>query len=250
MLTKARRSYYAAKPLQMLVKTFLLDAHKRSWGSLRAPGGVPGDQKPFGQPLPSRRYGATTLSAYSLAHMSLVSNGVLGAAMKCLACGAEMRLSDVRTDTTRPFAIERRIFQCSSCRQTAQRLGFDRSGLPDCTSPAMKTYAPAIRLQSDRPEAAGALGHAGEKLINREVAATPQKSVDWGSVVGKVSITLKAQAREARAATWARTMEKLRSRQMALKERTATVDACDTTREGGHRNQHQGLMRTGASQGA
>jgi len=109
---------------------------------------------------------------------------------------------------------------------------------------------PAIRLQSDRPEAAGALGHAGEKLINREVAATPQKSVDWGSVVGKVSITLKAQAREARAATWARTMEKLRSRQMALKERTATVDACDTTREGGHRNQHQGLMRTGASQGA
>ena len=70
--------------------------------------------------------------------------------MKCLACGAEMRLSDVRTDTTRPFAIERRIFQCSSCRQTAQRLGFDRSGLPDCTSPAMKTYAPAIRLQSDR----------------------------------------------------------------------------------------------------
>ena len=166
MLTKARRSYYAAKPLQMLVKTSLLDAHKRSWGSLRAPGGVPGDQKPFGQPLPSRRYGATTLSAYSLAHMSLVSNGVLGAAMKCLACGAEMRLSDVRTDTTRPFAIERRIFQCSSCRQTAQRLGFDRSGLPDCTSPAMKTYAPAIRLQSDRPEAAGALGHAGEMLIN------------------------------------------------------------------------------------
>ena len=182
--------------------------------------------------------------------MSLVSNGVLGAAMKCLACGAEMRLSDVRTDTTRPFAIERRIFQCSSCRQTAQRLGFDRSGLPDCTSPAMKTYAPAIRLQSDRPAAAGAPGHAGEKLINREVAATPQKSVDWGSVVGKVSITLKAQAREARAATWARTMEKLRSRQMALKERTATVDASDTTREGDHRDQHQGLMRTGASQGA
>ena len=59
-------------------------------------------------------------------------------------------------------------------------------------------------------------------MINREVAATPQKSVDWGSVVGKVSITLKAQAREARAATWARTMEKLRSRQMALKERAVS----------------------------
>ena len=141
--------------------------------------------------------------------------------MKCLACGAEMRLSDVRIDTTRPFAIERRIFQCSSCRQTAQRLGFDLSGLPDCTSPAMKTYAPAIRLQSDRPEAAGALVHAGEKLINREVAATPQKPVDWGSVVGKVSIALKEKRSQARAAAWARTMEKLRSRQMALKAQAA-----------------------------
>ena len=181
--------------------------------------------------------------------MSTLSHGVPGAAMKCLACGAEMRLIDVRTDSTTPFAIERRIFQCSSCRQTAQRLGFDRSGLPDCTSPAMKTYAPAIRLQSDRPAAAGTPGHAGEKLINREVAATPQKPVDWGSVVGKVSITLKAQAREARAATWARTMEKLRSRQMALEERAANVGACDTTREGGHHDHREGLMRTGGSLG-
>ena len=77
MLTKARRSYYAAKPLQMLVKTSLLDAHKRSWGSLRAPGGVPGDQKPFGQPLPSRRYGATTLSAYSLAHTESTTDTII-----------------------------------------------------------------------------------------------------------------------------------------------------------------------------
>ena len=75
--------------------------------------------------------------------MSIVSNGVLGAAMKCLACGAEMRLLHVRTDTTTPFAIERRIFQCSSCRQTAQRLGFERSGQPDWTAPAVKGYAPA-----------------------------------------------------------------------------------------------------------
>ena len=69
--------------------------------------------------------------------------GAGGAAMKCLACGAEMRLLDVRTDATRPFAIERHIFRCSSCRQTAQRLGFDRSGLPDCSAPVLKTYPPA-----------------------------------------------------------------------------------------------------------
>jgi hypothetical protein len=151
--------------------------------------------------------------------------------MKCLACGAEMRLLDVRTDPTAPFAIERRIFQCSSCRQTAQRLGFDRSGLPDCTAPAVKTYAPAVTLQPDRSAAGGAPWHAGERSISREVPATPQKLVDWGSVVGRVSITLKAQAREARAATWAKTMEKLRSRQMALKGRAAPVDASHTIRE-------------------
>ena len=114
--------------------------------------------------------------------------------MKCLTCGAEMRLIDVRIEATTPFAIERRIFQCSSCRQTAQRLGFDRSGLPDCTAPAVKGYASAIRLQADRSAAGGAPGHAGEKLISREVAVTLQKSVDWGAVVGKVSIALKEQA--------------------------------------------------------
>jgi hypothetical protein len=170
--------------------------------------------------------------------------------MNCLACGAEMRLLDVRIEAATPFAIERRIFQCSSCRQTAQRLGFDRSGLPDCTAPAMKTYAPAIRLQSDRSAAGGAPGHAGEKLISREVAVTSQKPIDWSSVVGKVSIALKEQASEARAAAWAKTMEKLRSRQMALKERAPRVNASGTTRESDHRNQHQALMRTGASQGA
>ena len=67
--------------------------------------------------------------------------------MKCLACGALMRLMDVRTDMTTPFAIKRRMFQCSSCRQTAQRLEFDRSALP---LPVMKhNNAPAIGRPSD-----------------------------------------------------------------------------------------------------
>ena len=141
--------------------------------------------------------------------------------MKCLACGAEMRLIDVRFEATTPFAIERRIFQCSSCRQTAQRLGFDRSGLPDCTAPAMKTYAPAIRLKSDRSAAGDALGHAGEMLISRQVAVTPQKPVDWGAGGWQGQHRPQEQASEARAAAWAKTMEKLRSRQMALRERAA-----------------------------
>jgi hypothetical protein len=55
-----------------------------------------------------------------------------------------------------------------------------------------------------------------------------QEPVDWGSVVRKVSTALKEQAVAARATAWANTLEKLRSRQMALNERAVpgrTVDA-------------------------
>ena len=123
--------------------------------------------------------------------------------MKCLACGAEMRLIDVRTDTTTPFGIERHVFQCSSCRQSAQRLRFDRSRLPVTTSATMThTNAPAIRLQGDCSEPSSRAALADE---------TPH------------AIALKAEAGAARASAWARTVEKLRSRQMALEERVAPV---------------------------
>jgi hypothetical protein len=145
--------------------------------------------------------------------------------MKCLACGAEMRLLDVRTDTTAPFAIERRIFQCSSCSQTAQRLGFDRSGLPDRTAPVMKTNTPDIRLQSDHYPTGSAPRPTGEKL-SRQVVVGGEKPVDWGSLVGKVSTALKEQAVTARATAWAKTIEKLRSRQMALNERAVSGKDC------------------------
>jgi hypothetical protein len=130
-----------------------------------------------------------------------------------------MRLMDVRTDTATPFAIERRIFQCSSCRQTAQRLGFDRSGLPNGTAPVMKTDASAISIQPGP--------YAGEKLVSRQVALKSQQPVDWSSVVGNVSTALKQQAVAARAASWAKTLEKLRGRQMALKEQAAPLTTAD-----------------------
>jgi hypothetical protein len=119
--------------------------------------------------------------------------------MKCLACGAEMRLIDVRTDTTTPFGIERHVFQCSSCRQNAQRLRFDRSKLSVTAFAAM---TPAIRRQGDCSEPSSRAALADE---------TPH------------AIALKAEAGAARASAWARTVEKLRSRQMALEERVAPV---------------------------
>jgi hypothetical protein len=135
-----------------------------------------------------------------------------------------MRLLEVRTDTTTPFAIERRIFQCSSCRQSAQRLGFDRTRIPFNKLPAITpSNAPTIKLQRERHAATSTAANAVETQSSRASAPPePHRSVDWGAAVGRISITLKAQAMEARAATWARTMEKLCNRQMALKERAVS----------------------------
>ena len=118
--------------------------------------------------------------------------------MKCLACGAEMRLMDVRTEPTTPFGIERRVFQCSSCRQSAQRLRFDRSRLPVTTSATMThTNEPAIRQQGDSSAPASRAALVEEKRHS--------------------SIAVKEQASAGpRALPLGEDGEKLRSRQMAL----------------------------------
>ena len=126
--------------------------------------------------------------------------------MKCLACGAEMRLMDVRTDTTAPFGIERRVFQCLSCRQIAQRLRLNR--------PRMAiAHLPALRPSEARSERANMI----EEVNGGQSALKQQPAVDWGLAVESSSIALKQQAVAARASAWARTIEKLRERQMALK---------------------------------
>ena len=108
--------------------------------------------------------------------------------MKCLACGAEMRLMDVRTDTAAPFGIERRVFQCLSCRQLAQRLRLNR---------------PRMAIAHSRP---------------RDFEPQLEPS---GTQSERANVVVKRQAVAARASAWARAIEKLRERQMALKERGA-----------------------------
>jgi hypothetical protein len=148
--------------------------------------------------------------------------------MKCLACGAEMRLIDIRTDTTTPFPIERRVFQCLSCRQTAQRLGFDRSGLPDRTSPVLGlASAPAIRFHPRRHAAGSTKELAAERPSDTKGLQVAQEPVDWRPVVSKLSSALQVQASAVRAAAWAKTLEKLRSRQMALKAQIVPLRTAD-----------------------
>ena len=74
-----------------------------------------------------------------------------GGVMKCVACGAAMRLMQVETDTVTVCGIERHIFRCSACPQGAQRLMFNRarmSGihLPDAAT--ARPEPPAIKLQA------------------------------------------------------------------------------------------------------
>ena len=46
--------------------------------------------------------------------------------MKCLACSAEMLLTEVCPDRTTVCGIERHTFRCSACAHTAQRLMLNR----------------------------------------------------------------------------------------------------------------------------
>jgi len=153
--------------------------------------------------------------------------GCRGAAMKCLACGAEMRLMDVQTDTTTVCGIERHTFRCSTCPQTAQRLMFNRPRMPIIHLPVVtRPKAPAIDLQMGRPAAGSGWVNAVEKLNSKQAdlkqrTAMTVRTPDWGSAVEKVSIALKQQAVAARAAAWARTVEKLRSRHTGLPVRMA-----------------------------
>jgi hypothetical protein len=135
--------------------------------------------------------------------------------MKCLACGAEMRLMDVRTDTAAPFGIERRVFQCLSCRQFAQRLRLNRPRMAVAHLPAAEPQLQPCGAQSER-------ANVVEEDNSEQSALKQQPAEDWGLAVERSSIALKQQA-AARASAWARTIEKVRDRQMALKERGAPV---------------------------
>ena len=61
--------------------------------------------------------------------------------------------------------------------------------------------------------------------------AAAAKTPDGGSAVEKLSMALKERAVAARASAWAKTVEKVRSRQMALKERAATANTTATVSE-------------------
>jgi hypothetical protein len=114
---------------------------------------------------------------------------------KCRACGAEMRLIQVIVGDALRWApsIERQIYKCSACPHVARRLVF---GALPISSNAATTLpkAGAIRVRAQRP-------------------AEPQLAAKLGSGQPRDA------AAAAKASAWARAVEKLHSRQAALKER-------------------------------
>jgi hypothetical protein len=144
--------------------------------------------------------------------------------MKCLACSAEMRLTDVRPDRTTVCGIERHTFRCSACTHTAQRLMLNRARAPITNLPVViPRKAPVIDLHNGRPAAQSAWAKSIEKVNNKQADLKQRAAAttDWGSVVEKLSSALKQQAEAARAEAAARTLEKLRSRQTRLPVRMA-----------------------------
>ena len=154
--------------------------------------------------------------------MSLFGEGA-GGAMQCLACGAEMQLREVvLADIPTMPGFERHTFRCSACPQVARRLVICRAKMPvvDPLVPSAVSEAPTTNLQTGQ-QAAGVLPNAVEKL--QQAALEDQDVTDWLPTVEKLSMALKERAVAARASAWAKTVEKLRSRQMALKTQAAPI---------------------------
>jgi hypothetical protein len=126
-------------------------------------------------------------------------------AMKCLACGAEMRLIEVSLADTPMAGFERHSFKCSTCSLISRRLVLSPR-LPVANLPPLVQHPepPATKLQMKRAAAGSARAKLAEKLRSRQMAAQDR-------------------AAPAIRSTWLEAVEKLRHRQAALEEQKAVA---------------------------
>ena len=143
--------------------------------------------------------------------------------MRCLACGSEMHLRVVvLADIPTMPGFERHTFRCSACPQVARRLVICRAKMPvvDPLVPSTASEASASNIQT---QAVGStLPNAVEKVLSTQAALDEEEAADWRPTVERLTKALKQRAVASRASAWAKTVEKLRSRQIALEERAAT----------------------------
>jgi hypothetical protein len=138
-------------------------------------------------------------------------------AMLCSACGAGMQLRELVLANIRTMpGFERHTYSCSSCSQVASRLVICRAKMPvaDPLFPSTEPDAPASSVE---PQAAGrTLPNGPDKLPSAQAALDGEEVPDWKPTVERLAKALKERAVASRASAWAKTVEKLRSRQMAL----------------------------------
>ena len=143
--------------------------------------------------------------------------------MLCLACGAGMQLRKVvlANIPTMP-GFERHTYGCSACSQVASRLVICRAKMP-VVAPLFPSTAPDAPASSVQTQAAGrTLPNGPDKLHTAQAALDEEDVPDWRPTVERLTKALKERPVASRASAWAKTVEKLRSSQMALKERAAT----------------------------
>ena len=142
--------------------------------------------------------------------------------MKCVACGAAMRLMQVQTDTETVCGIERHTFRCSACPQTAQRLMFNRARMSGIHLPVVATQpkAPVIEVQtasvarpSDWARAIEKLSSTQKALKGRMAAETSSQRVSADKVLASRPIALRERPAAKNASAWANAIDKLRSKQ-------------------------------------
>jgi hypothetical protein len=148
------------------------------------------------------RHTLTPLAPF-VPHMDQFSLG-LRQPMRCIACGAEMRLVGVSLTDTPMAGFERHTFKCSTCSHVSRRLVLRPRppviDLPVLNLPVVvqSPEPPATKLQK-QVIAGSARAKLAEKLRSRQVAA-------------------QERAARARTSPWAEAVEKLRRKQAALKE--------------------------------
>src|SRR6476620_2828950 len=141
--------------------------------------------------------------------MSVSATGGPRADMKCLACSAEMLLTEVCRDRTTVCGSERHTFRCSACAHTAKRLMLNRSRVPITNLPVVIPPKAPVIDPHNGPAAQSAWTKSIEKVNNKQAELKQRAAAtsEWGSVVEKLSVRLKQQAVAARAEALARTVE-------------------------------------------
>jgi len=181
----------------------------------------------------------------------------------------------VQTDTVTVCGIERHLFGCSACPQSAQRLMFNRARMSSINLPVAATHSEAPPIELDAARVAGASGwtRAIEKLSSRQTALKEHKAAERTSdrlsalkapkrglialrerPAAAKSSANKSSANKSSAnnssannsSAWTNAVEKLRSRQIVL-ERAATARTTDTA---GAFNRMRDSLRRDTSRGA